>query len=228
MSTTHTPRLRIWDLPTRLFHWLLAASIIALVVTAKVGGNAMEWHLRLGHVVLALLLFRVIWGFAGGYWSRFSTFIPSPARLVRYLQGQGTAADKAGHNPLGALSVMAMLLILAGQVGTGLVSDDEIAFAGSLVRFVSGDTIAWATSWHKSWGQWLVYAMVGLHIAAIVGYSVFRREKLVPAMLHGDKPGLPQDLPASRDGWGAVLPAAFFAAACAVMAYWVWTRATSF
>ena len=228
MSTTPTHRLRIWDLPTRLFHWLLAASTIALVITAKMGGNAMEWHLRLGHVVLALLLFRVLWGFAGGYWSRFGTFIPSPARLVRYLRGQGTASDKAGHNPLGALSVIAMLLILAAQIGTGLVSDDEIAFAGSLVRFVSGDTIGWATTWHKSWGQWLVYAIVGLHILAIVGYTVFKREKLVAAMVHGDKADQPQDLPASRDGWRALLPATFFAASCAIMAYWVWTRATSF
>lgn len=188
----------------------------------------MEWHLRLGHVVLGLLLFRLLWGFAGGHWSRFSTFIPGPARLLRYLKGQGSAADKAGHNPLGALSVIAMLLILAAQVGTGLISDDEIAFAGSLVRFVSGDTIAWATVWHKGWGQWLVYAIVALHLIAIVGYSIFKREKLVPAMLHGDKPGQPQTLPASRDGWRSIVPALFFAAACAVMTYWVWTRATSF
>ena len=228
MSSSNTHRLRIWDLPTRLFHWLLAASVIALVVTAKIGGNAMEWHLRLGHVVLALLLFRILWGFAGGYWSRFTTFIPSPARLVRYLQGHGTAADKAGHNPLGALSVLAMLLILAVQVGTGLVSDDEIAFAGSLVRFVSGDTIALATGWHKGWGQYLVYAIVALHLLAIIGYSVFLRAKLVPAMLHGDKPDQPKELPASRDGLAPLIPALCFAAACAVMAYWVWTRATSF
>ena len=228
MSSSNNLRLRIWDLPTRLFHWLLAASVIALVVTAKMGGNAMEWHLRLGHVVLALLLFRVLWGFAGGYWSRFTSFIPSPARLLRYLKGQGSAADKAGHNPLGALSVLAMLVILSVQVATGLVSDDEIAFAGSLVRFVSGDTIAAATDWHKGWGQYLVYVIVGLHLLAIVGYSLFKREKLVPAMLHGDKLNLPQDLPASRDGLGALLPALCFAAACAVLAYWVWTRATSF
>lgn len=228
MRSSETSRLRIWDLPTRLFHWLLAASTIALVVTSKMGGNAMEWHLRLGHVVLGLLLFRLLWGFAGGHWSRFSTFIPGPARLLRYLKGQGSAADKAGHNPLGALSVIAMLLILAAQVGTGLISDDEIAFAGSLVRFVSGDTIAWATVWHKGWGQWLVYAIVALHLIAIVGYSIFKREKLVPAMLHGDKPGQPQTLPASRDGWRSIVPALFFAAACAVMTYWVWTRASSF
>ena len=229
MSSSNIHRLRIWDLPTRLFHWLLAASTIALVITAKIGGNAMEWHLRLGHVVLALLLFRILWGLSGGYWSRFTTFIPSPARLVRYLRGQGTARDKAGHNPLGALSVLAMLLILAAQVGTGLVSDDEIAFAGSLVRYVSGDTIAWATVWHKGWGQYLVYAIVALHLIAILGYTLIRREKLVPAMLHGDKP-VPnaEDLPASRDGWTVLLPAALFAAACAVMAYWVWTRAAAF
>lgn len=224
MSTT-TPRLRVWDWPTRIFHWLLAASVIALVATAKIGGNAMEWHLRLGHVVLALLIFRVLWGLKGGYWSRFSTFIPSPARLLSYLQGQGTAADHVGHTPLGALSVIAMLLILAAQVGTGLVSDDEIAFAGSLVRYVSGDTIGWATVWHKGWGQWLVYAMVGLHIAAIAYYRIFRRQNLLPAMLHGDQLNPPSDLPASRDGFLTLLPALCFAAASAVMAYWVWTRA---
>ena len=228
MSTSNTHRLRIWDLPTRLFHWLLAACIVALVITAKIGGNAMEWHLRLGHTVLALLLFRILWGFSGGYWSRFSTFIPSPTRLARYLKGQGSAADHAGHNPLGALSVVAMLLVIAAQVGTGLISDDEISFAGSLVRFVSSDTIAWATVWHKGWGQWLLYSVIALHLAAIAYYSIFRREKLIAAMLHGDKPDQPQDLPASRDGLLAIIPALLFAAACAVMAYWVWTRATSF
>lgn len=82
MRTSNTTRLRIWDLPTRLFHWLLVASIIALVVTAKIGGNAMEWHLRLGHAVLGLLLFRVLWGFAGGHWSRFTTFIPDRKSVV--------------------------------------------------------------------------------------------------------------------------------------------------
>ncbi|MGE8396137.1 MAG: cytochrome b/b6 domain-containing protein [Comamonas sp.] len=224
MSNT-TTRLRVWDWPTRIFHWLLAASVTALIVTAQIGGNAMEWHLRLGHVVLALLMFRVLWGLKGGYWSRFSTFIPSPVRLLRYLQGQGTAADHVGHNPLGALSVIAMLLILAAQVGTGLVSDDEIAFAGSLVRYVSGDTIAWATVWHKGWGQWLVYSIMGLHIAAIAYYRIFRRQNLLPAMLHGDQLNAPDHLPASRDGFLTLLPALCFAAASAVMAYWVWTRA---
>lgn len=226
MHTHTSTRIRVWDLPTRLFHWLLVISIVALVVTAKIGGNAMEWHLRLGHVVLALLMFRLIWGLKGGYWSQFFTFIPSPARLVRYLKGQGNAHDHTGHSPLGALSVIAMLLVTGLQVGTGLVSDDEIAFAGSLVRHVSGDTIAWASAWHKGWGQWLLYAVIGLHIAAIVFYSAVRRQKLVPAMLHGDKevPAEPT-LPASRDGAVQRISAIIFACSCAVFAYWVWTQA---
>ena len=225
LSTT-TSRLRVWDLPTRLFHWLLAACTVALVITAKVGGNAMEWHLRLGHVMLALLLFRVLWGLQGGYWSRFSTFIPSPARLLRYLKGKGTPADHVGHNPLGALSVLAMLLVLALQVASGLMSDDEIAFAGSLVRFVSGNIVYDATVWHTGWGQWLVYTVVALHLIAIAYYSWVRRESLVPAMLHGDKLQAPDGLPASRDGLLAWLPALCFAVSCGVMAYWVWTLAT--
>jgi len=226
MSSSTSPRLRVWDWPTRIFHWLLAASTVALIVTAQVGGDAMQWHLRLGHVVLALLLFRIIWGFTGGHWSRFTTFIPSPAHLLRYLKGQSTSVDHVGHNPLGALSVIAMLLVLSLQVATGLLSDDEIAYAGSLVRFVSGSTVADATAWHAGWGQWLVYAFIVLHLLAIAYYSLLRRQPLVSAMLHGDKPHPPEGLPASRDGFLVLLPALCFAAACAVMAYWVWTRAS--
>lgn len=218
MSTATT---RIWDLPTRLFHWLLAASVIALVVTAKIGGNAMEWHLRLGHLVLALLVFRTIWGLIGGYWSRFATFIPGPARLARYLRGDGTAADHAGHNPLGALSVIAMLLVLVAQVGTGLVSDDEISAAGPLTRFVSGDTIAWASGWHKGWGQWLLLGLLGLHLCAIAFYAVARRQRLVPAMVHGNK-ALPEGAPATRDSLGTRLTALVLAALCAAGAWWVY------
>ncbi len=107
---THT--IRIWDLPTRLFHWLLAASVVALVVTAKVGGNAMVWHFRLGYVVLALLAFRLVWGLVGGRWSRFASFVPTPGRLWRYLRGSSAEADSAGHSPLGALSVLALLGVL--------------------------------------------------------------------------------------------------------------------
>ena len=160
---------RIWDLPTRLFHWALAACVIALVITAKVGGDAMNWHFRLGYAVFALLIFRLLWGFVGGHWSRFASFFPTPGRLSRYLGGRATAADTAGHNPLGALSVLALLTVLSVQVGTGLFTDDEIAFAGPLTSLVSGDTVWTLTSWHKTWGQWLVIGLVVGGIITTIG-----------------------------------------------------------
>ncbi|HPK32276.1 cytochrome b/b6 domain-containing protein [Ottowia sp.] len=179
--------VRIWDLPTRLFHWLLAVSVIGLIVTAKVGGDAMNWHFRLGYVVFALLLFRLMWGFVGGRWSRFASFFPTPARLGRYLRGQARPEDHAGHNPLGAFSVLAMLLVLAAQVGTGLFSDDDIAFAGPLTGLVAGSTVRAASSYHKDVGQLLVIGLVALHLLAIAFYFFAKRKNLVRPMVTGDK-----------------------------------------
>ena len=178
--------VRIWDLPTRLFHWALAVCIVGLIVTAKVGGDAMNWHFRLAYAVFTLLLFRVLWGLVGGHWSRFSSFFPTPGRLTRYLRGRATAADAAGHSPLGALSVLAMLVVLAMQIGSGLFADDEIAFSGPLTALVSGEWVSRATSWHKGWGQNLVIAFVVLHVVAVFVYLARRRDLITP-MLTGDK-----------------------------------------
>lgn len=218
-----TASTRIWDLPTRLFHWLLAAAVIALIVTAKVGGNAMEWHIRLGHVVLVLLLFRGLWGIVGGHWSRFATFVPTPTRLRsrRGLSGAQASKSAAGHSPLGALSVVAMLLILTLQVGTGLVSDDEIAFSGPLARFISGDTVAWASVWHKGWGQWLLLALLGLHLCAIAFYAIARHNNLVPAMVHGNQQAA-AGTRSSTDTLATRLLAAALIAACSALAWWVY------
>ena len=158
--TQHT--VRIWDLPTRIFHWALAVCIVALVITANVGGNAMVWHFRLGYTVLALLVFRLVWGLVGGRWSRFSAFLYSPARLLRYLRGTPHPEDGIGHTPLGALSVFVLLAVLAAQVGTGLLSDDEIAFAGPLTQYVSNAVVRLATNYHKDIGQFLVLGLVCL------------------------------------------------------------------
>lgn len=217
--STAPHKVRIWDLPTRLFHWLLALAVIALVVTAKLGGNAMNWHLALGHVVLALLLFRLLWGLVGGHWSRFASFVHAPATLVRYLRGRGQVQDSAGHSPLGALSVFAMLLALLAQVASGLLSDDEIAFSGPLTRFVSGDMVALATHYHAHWGQYLIYVLTGLHLLAIAWYG-FQRRGLVGAMLTGDKL-LPAPVPAARDTAATRLLALALAALAAGIAWWV-------
>ena len=213
--------VRIWDLPTRLFHWSLAATTVALVVSAKWGGAALPWHERLGYLMLALLAFRLLWGLVGGRWSRFASFLYSPARLLRYLRGAGEPqVDDVGHSPLGALSVFALLSVLIVQVASGLASDDEIAFTGPLVRFLPGEWVARATWWHAEVGQYLVLGLVALHLLAIAFYALVRRRRVVRPMLSGDKL-LAQPAPASRDDGRTRALAALLLALALALAWWV-------
>jgi cytochrome b len=214
-------RVRVWDLPTRLFHWLLAACVIALVATAKAG--AMLWHERLGYAVLTLLLFRLLWGVVGGHWSRFATFAYAPGSVVAYLRGRAHPDHLIGHTPLGAASVFAMLLVLAAQVATGLVSDDEIAFTGPLNRFISTDAGLAATSYHRSIGQWLVIGLVLLHVGAIAWYAWRKRQNLVRPMLAGDKE-VAAEARSSRDDAATRAGAAVLLAACGAVTWWIVAR----
>ncbi len=213
---------RVWDLPTRLFHWLLALTLVGSVASAKIGGAAMVWHMRFGFVVFTLLVFRLLWGLVGGHWSRFASFIYAPGTVWRYLRGQARPGEllDVGHNPLGSLSVFALLAMLAVQVGTGLVADDEIANLGPLNRYVSSATALGATAWHKQWGQWLIVALVALHVGAIVFYLLRKKTNLVRPMVVGDKP-LPAGTPASADGWPQRLLALALLAVCAGAVTWV-------
>jgi cytochrome b len=174
-------------------------------------------HGRIGCFLLALLLFRVVWGCIGGLWSRFSSFVPSPGAIRRYLRGQATPEQEAGHSPIGALSVLAMLLVLLAQVSTGLVSDDGGGFTGPLNELVSSDAGLAATVLHKQVGQWLLFGLVVLHVAAIAFYRIVRRRKLVQAMLSGDKV-LPQRVrPARDDARSRALAAAVLCACLALV-----------
>jgi cytochrome b len=214
--------VRVWDLPTRAFHWLLALTLVGSFATGMIGGNAMVWHLRCGYVVLTLLLFRLIWGLVGGRWSRFASFAYPPGALLRYLRGEPRAGEHldVGHNPLGALSVFALLGLLVVQVATGLVADDEIATVGPLNRFVKDATGLAATYWHKVWGSKILFALVLLHIAAIVFYRLRRGTDLVRPMLSGDKP-LPPGVPPSADTPATRSLAFMLALGCGALAAWV-------
>jgi cytochrome b len=158
----------------------------------------MEWHMRLGYLVASLLSFRIVWGLVGGYWSRFGVFMPTPARLLRYLRGSATPHDRTGHTPLGALSVFAMLFVLLAQVGSGLFSDDEIATSGPLSRFASGEWVSRASEYHTAIGKYLLLGLVVLHVAAIVLYWLKKGQKLVPPMVHGDTVAA-NDVPSAND-----------------------------
>ena len=201
--------IRIWDLPTRLFHWSFVVLAVAAYVTAKTGGTAMIYHFWCGYAVLALLIFRLVWGVAGPRYARFSAFVTGPRTFFSSLRDPGEARGGtdgaatdirfAGHTPLGGLSVIAMLLFFGIQAGLGLFSNDDIFNDGPLVKFIDKDTSDMLTGWHLR-NQWVLVALVALHVLAIVYYRVARKKDLIKPMILGDKK-LPAPVHPARDDW---------------------------
>lgn len=219
-NTTTNVAVRVWDLPTRAFHWALVLAVVSLVLTAEF--DALTWHMRIGLGVGALLVFRLVWGVVGGHWSRFSSFVRMPGTILRYLRGQTRPGDhfEVGHNPLGALSVLALLALLVLQVASGLVADDEVATTGPLNRFVSAAVAKLGTTWHTEVGKLILLALVLLHVGAIVYHRRKKNINLVQPMITGDK-ALPADTPASADTLATRLRALALLAACLALAAWV-------
>ncbi|MEO8409242.1 MAG: cytochrome b/b6 domain-containing protein [Propionivibrio sp.] len=214
-----TQRIRVWDLPTRLFHWLLVALIAAAVISVKIGGNAMDWHGRFGLAILGLLAFRLTWGFLGSSHARFASFFPTPSSVQAYLRGEWRGV---GHNPLGAFSVFGMLALIIVQFSTGLFANDDIAFDGPLRRLVSKELSDQLTGIHKLSIKFLI-ALIVLHLAAIAFYAVVKKDRLVGPMITGWK-----DVEAghgeSASGGGplAFIVALLFALAAVYAASGVW------
>lgn len=181
----NSKKIRLWDLPIRIFHWTLVIALLAAVVTGQLGGNLMDWHGQIGVFIVGLLAFRLVWGFAGSTYARFGQFFPTPARIKAYLAGEWRGE---GHNPLGALSVFGLILLLTVQVLTGLFANDDIAFTGPLADLVSRDTSNALTGLHHLMSNALI-ALVGLHIAAIVFYVKVKKNNLVKPMVTGWKEG---------------------------------------
>ncbi|MDR2001325.1 MAG: cytochrome b/b6 domain-containing protein [Zoogloeaceae bacterium] len=176
-------KIKLWDLPLRLFHWALAASVVSAFVTAKIGGNAMVWHGRAGLAIIGLLAFRIVWGFTGSTHSRFASFIKGPAAIKAYLRGQWHGI---GHNPLGALSVLALLTLLSIQAATGLFANDDISYRGYLSALVSSDTSSRITGIHKLLEP-LLMILVVLHLTAIAFYTRVKKDNLLMPMITGWK-----------------------------------------
>ena len=198
--------IRVWDLPIRVFHWLLVLCIIGSLVSVNLGENAIEWHAYFGYSVLTLLIFRIVWGFVGSTHARFASFLPNRESVLNYLQGK--APRVLGHNPIGALSVFALLFVLSVQVLTGLFVDDEITFQGPLAKYVPNWVVSFFSEIHEG-NQVVIYILITIHIAAILYYKKFKGEDLIKPMISGDKEidlseeanYLPSDLGrASKDG----------------------------
>jgi cytochrome b len=174
-------RIRVWDLPLRAFHWLLALAVGVAFVAAQIGGNAMVWHGRAGLAVIGLLVFRIVWGFVGTTHARFASFVRGPAAIRAYLAGRWQGI---GHNPLGALSVLALLGLLGSQAATGLFANDDIAYQGYLYALVGADRSARLTGIHKFF-QPLLIALVLLHVGAIGYYTRVKKANLLRPMITG-------------------------------------------
>ena len=201
-------RVKVWDLPTRLFHWLLVLLTIGVFITGFMGGSLIDLHGQLGVAIGGLLAFRLVWGVIGSTYARFTQFVPGPARVFAYLRGQWHGL---GHNPLGAFSVLGFLVLMSFQVGSGLVSDDSISFTGPLKVLVSQDTADWLTGLHQL-NVWLIVGLASLHTLSIIFYAVVKKNNLLYPMFTGykavDDPTLK---PARGGGWLAFIVAVLIA-----------------
>ncbi len=221
---TATHPVKMWDLPVRICHWSFVLLIPAMWYTAE--NNAMGWHIRLGLLLLALVTFRVLWGFVGSSTARFSDFVHGPAAVMRYFRKLGDDHKPVvGHNPAGGWSVLALLGAMALQIGMGLFAGDPYDGAtgplNSLVGVMTADTL---TGWHHAFFN-VVVALIVLHIAAIIYYLTAKKDNLVGPMITGSRPmkrtvSDMEPVPA----WRALL--------CLVLAFgfaaWIWSGAPPF
>lgn len=181
--------VRVWDPPTRLFHWSLVGLVVLNLYTGNVGGlREMELHMLSGYAILALVAFRVVWGLIGSRHSRFAAFVRGPRATLAYLKSfvRGPYRPAVGHNPLGGWSVIAMLASLSIQAVTGLFSNDDILTEGPLADRVSKATSDTLTAVHEL-NAWVLYALIAVHLGAIALYYALKKQNLVSAMITGRK-----------------------------------------
>lgn len=209
----------VWDAFVRCFHWSLVSLFAISVASGKVGGEWIVWHMRSGYAILALVVFRLIWGFVGGEYARYTSFLTGPMRGIKFAKGLlGKAPQHViGHNPVGGWMVVVLLVLLATQAVLGLFGNDEIATTGPLARYVSDETSITLMNRHRSIGDVLLI-LVGVHIAAVLFHVFVKKEGIVRAMLTGKKslpPALASEAIAARK---ASLPLGFIVLSIAIAA----------
>lgn len=217
-------KIRVWDLPLRLFHWILVLLVVAAIVAEDIGGDAMLWHFRFGYAALTLVLFRIVWGVVGSRYARFSDFVKGPSAAIAYIKGMrsGTSIKPLGHNPIGSFSVLALLAIILIQTISGLFASDEHDHKGPLAKFLSDVWSERIGEFHADVSGTLIYILVGLHVAAIAYYYFIKNENLVRPMITGDKEVKVDGEPAN-DSWRMRLLALVILLVCAAGVYYVVT-----
>ncbi|HEV7491622.1 MAG TPA: cytochrome b/b6 domain-containing protein [Rhodanobacteraceae bacterium] len=180
--------ITVWDLPTRLFHWALVILIALQYASGEFDLLPMAWHYWMGYATLALIVFRVLWGFFGSPTSRFAEFVRGPVTVARYAiaSAHGREQEVVGHNPLGGWSVLLMLACVAVQSISGLFSSDDLTESGPFAARVSDEAVKWMTRVHNV-NRYVLLILIVLHVTAVMLHWAMRRENLVAPMLHGRK-----------------------------------------
>jgi cytochrome b len=176
----------VWDLPVRIVHWLIVLAVAGSWATHYAGVEWFAWHRRLGYTVLVLVAFRIVWGFVGTRHARFGHFLRGPRAILDYLRGR-TTERPVGHNPVGALGVVAMLGVLLVQASTGLVANDEIMNAGPFYGWIDPGLSNRLTTLHRQSSD-ILLVLIGVHVLAVAWHVLGQRRPLVSAMLTGRKP----------------------------------------
>jgi cytochrome b len=199
-------QVRVWDRPLRLFHWALVICLAGSWITGDQG--MMEWHERFGLTALALVVFRLIWGFVGGEFARFSSFVRGPGAVIGYLRETiaGRHPEYPGHNPLGALAVLALLLLVGTQAILGLFANDDILYEGPLYHLVGSSLSGTLTGLHHQIFDILLIAVI-VHVVAVIVYMLFLGDDLILPMITGVKRMPTKDAPSGvrRTPWWVAL-----------------------
>lgn len=180
--------VKVWDLPVRLFHWAIVLLLAFQLVSGKIGDEMMVWHAYSGYGVLALVIFRILWGFAGSTHARFASFLAGPAATLRFAKRlfSREAVPQVGHNPLGGWMVIALVASLALQAASGLFANDGVSVEGPLASLVSLDVSNDMSEFHR-WNLRLLVALSVVHVAAVLFHLFVKRENLTGAMFTGVK-----------------------------------------
>jgi cytochrome b len=209
--------VRVWDLPTRLFHWALVVLLVFSYVTGQLG--RLEWHMVSGKLILSMLLFRLAWGFIGNEHARFGAFLKGPGETIRYALSlvRGATRRYLGHNPIGGWSAIAMLAVALLQACTGLFATDDIYTDGPLRHLVSDAIAKRLTTIHR-YAIDVLLVLVALHVLAVMYYLHVKKDNLVRPMFTGRKQaGADAPVNAPRAGGSPVLASILFAGSLALV-----------
>ena len=214
-------RIRVWDLPTRAFHWALVILAIFSFATGKIAGSWVEWHMRSGYAILTLLIFRLAWGVVGSETARFASFVRGPRRALAYARGLFAPVHPftLGHNPVGGWMVLLLLAAFLAQALSGLFVDDEIANQGPLAAKASNAFVARMSQVHEV-NQWILVAAAAAHVSAIAFYRFKLKVELVGPMVHGWKT-LPAEPRVPEPARASPFIAAVLLACAAAFVYWL-------